>query len=495
MATILPTPEKNSALSLPFSATRKTPGLASRVVASNEKKRQLREIEAGKADAEIGIKPNMPWTTAAMIRTIAKTGLRAMPISQYTKEERAIVRKAWLAEVKTRVDKMDRWDASAEVHLVSSFASVTTGTKELSLVGALKPGQNLRELRVVLNFTLATNSGGGTVIAADYNILGAAFYSKIRASLYGQSDMYNLLPSEARTMEVVFNNRDSAQQSLRIGQALTTTPVAFQLTYKIPFCFRGLEVPEIFAPSTDQQNLSGNKVDIDNNMTGLTTLSVAGATCTASVTSINLYYTSSPSYIVKAGPPMQWRSRQIAQSQDMETGQACDLFLGFEETVAASATRLSQITCYHDGRSGPENVDPITLATIYGETVEQMDALCPLDITGISNTTVGTQQGAQVVPLIWPDGRVGAGAYQWPTWGQSRIIYQLLASGGSAVVNLLYAVVRPIYEIQGSIVSLAAQNGIAISSIDDLAVDGGNDGTAMANFKGRLMMLKGALKR
>jgi hypothetical protein len=467
--------------------------VASALAAADVRDYHEKENARAALRSKMGIAPTLPWSYAATIRAMFRAGVdpRKRSVGSLNHKELRGFRRAMLDEVADRHERMERWDAAAETHLVSSFPSGNTpGTHEIGLVGNLKPAQILRELMIIATITLQMNSGTGTIVAADHNILGAALYNKIRASLYGKSDMYNLMPAEARNMDAVFSNRDSLTTSLKVGQGLTTTPATFQLTFQIPWCFRSLEVPEIFTGSTDQFNLSGNKVDIDSNMTGLTTLSIAGGTGTMAVSQVTLYYNSSPAYILHAGPPIEWRSRQIAQSQDPATGQACDLFLGFEETVAASAARVSQLTVYRDGRAGPENMDPLTLSQRYGATIEQIDALCPIDITGTAN---GSQQGASLVPITWIDGRVKDGAFQWPTWGQSRSIYQLLQSGGSASVNLLYAQVDPIYDIQGSILTLAAQNGLAISKIDDLMVNGGNDGTAMSNFKGRLMALKSSI--
>jgi hypothetical protein len=147
------------------------------------------------------------------------------------------------------------------------------------------------------------------------------------------------------------------------------------------------------------------------------------------------------------------------------------------------------------------NIDPVTLGQEFNESSYSSDGLAPLDITGpgipfggvataaapLPYGPIGSQLGAQVTPLIWNDGRVRAGAWQWPTWISSRRIQQNLVAGQSASINVLYAQVRPIYECQGQVASMAAAAGLSISSIDQLRTRAGNDGDVYKIFKGRLM--------
>jgi hypothetical protein len=210
--------------------------------------------------------------------------------------------------------------------------------------------------------------------------------------------------------------------------------------------------------------------------------------------------------VLHAGPPHVWRTKTIAQSVDTEYGQGLDLFVATEEaaTAAGAGARVSQFTVRRDGRSQPLNVDPVTLAQQYNESNFTVDALAALDITigvipfgGVATAAqpvptgaIGTQAGAQVVPLIWNDGKIRPGAWQWPFWNSSRQIVQNLASGQSASITVLYHQIRPVYECSGQILNMAMANGLQIRSVDDLMVRGGNDGETQKLFKGRFMRLK-----
>jgi len=412
-------------------------------------------------------------------------------------------------KAKQREEDWNKRHASAEPILIGSFPAFSaSSTKSFNLVGAFPPGQELRELQVVVEGTLALNAGSGQVRAADHNVLAAAVTTKLRASLYGINDCFNLFTAELRSVVFDADARDSFRQdpNLRIGVALTTTPIPFKLKYKIVFVKRSLEVPEIFSPTTDQVNLPGSKVDHDTNGAALTTIALASGASTAIISDVKLYAIANQIPVLHAGPPMVWRSKAIAQSIDTEYGQGCDLFVASEEaaTAAGAGVRVAQFVIRRDGRPQPNNVDPVTLAQQYNESNFSVDALSALDITtglipfgGVATATqpvpegdVGSQAGAKLTPLIWNDGKIRAGAWQWPFWIASRQIWQNLQAGQSPSVTLLFWQVRPIYECSGQILNLAAANGLAIKGVDDLLVRGGNDGEVNKLFKGRFMRTK-----
>lgn len=418
--------------------------------------------------------------------------------------KRALARE--LDKAKQRAEDWEKRHASAEPILIGSFSSYSaSSTKSFNLVGAFPPGQELRELQVVIEGTLALNAGSGQVQAADHNVIAAAITTKLRASLYGINDCYNLFPAEIRTVSFDMDTRDSFRQdpNLRLGRALTTTPIPYKLKYKVPFCKRSLEVPEIFSPTTDQANLPGSKIDHDTNGAALATVALASGASTVTVSDVKLYAVANQIPVLHAGPPLVWRSKQIAQSIDTEYGQGCDLFVATEEaaTATGAGVRVSQFVVRRDGRPQPNNVDPVTLGQEYNESNFTVDALGPLDITNgsipfggvataaqpVPEGAIGTQAGAQVTPLLWNDGKIRAGAWQWPFWIASRQIWQNLQAGQSPSIIVLYTQVRPVYECAGQILNLAAANGLAIKSVDDLLVRGGNDGEVNRLFKGRFM--------
>lgn len=418
--------------------------------------------------------------------------------------KRAIARE--LDKAKQRWEDWEKRHASAEPILIGSFPSYSSlATKSFNLVGALPPGQELRELQVVVEGTVKVNAATGQIQAPDHNIIAVAIVKKMRASLYGNNDAFNLFPAEIRSIDFVADARDPFQQdpNLRIGVPLTTTAIPFKLKFKIPFCVRSLEVPEIASTTSDQVNLPGSKVDLDTQGDALTTVALTSGAGTVVVNDIKLYAIANQVPVLHAGPPHVWRVKQIAQSVDTEFGQGFDIFVATEEaaTAAGGGTRVLQFTVRRDGRQQPLNVDPVTLAQQFNESNFAVDALSALDITlgtvpfgGVATAaqpvpagSVGSQAGAQLVPLEWNDGKIRAGAWQWPFYTQSRQIVQNLGAGQSAIINLLYWQVRPIYECQGQIVNLAAANGIAINSVDDLMVRGGNDGEVNKLFKGRFM--------
>jgi hypothetical protein len=419
----------------------------------------------------------------------------------------------WRRNMDNALRRMEDWEkkhCSAEPVLLGSFPTFgQLATKSFLLVGALPPGQEARELQIVVTGTLAKNATTGVIKAADHNILAVALFKKIRASLYGNNDAYNLTAPENRTMAYIADARDQFQKdpALRIGATFNTTPVAFQLTFKIPFCVRSLEVPEIFSPTSDQINLPGSKLDLDTQGDALTAIAMTDGTSTVVVNDVRLYAILNQIPVLHAGPPHVWRTRAIAQTVDTEYGQGCHIFMGTEEaaTAAGAGARVSQFTVRRDGRSQPLNLDPVSLAQMFNESHYSPDPLAALDITtgflpfgGVAtaaapipaNASIGSQAGAAVVPLIWNDGRVHAGAWQWPFWLASVAVQQNLVAGQSAAITLFYWQVRPIYECAGQVVALSAANGIPISSIDDLKVRGGYDGEVNKLFKGRFIQKK-----
>lgn len=428
---------------------------------------------------------------------------------QSRQSKRALAR--MFDNAKRRWEDWEERHASAEPVLVGSFPTFgQLATKSFNLVGALPPGQELREMQVVFEGTLKLNAGSGTVKSPDHNIIGIALLKKLRASLYGNNDCYNLTWAESRTVSFIADARDCSRQDpgLRLGVALTTTPIAIKLKAKVPFCVRNLEVPEIFSNTTDQVNLPGSKIDLDTQGDALTTLALTDGAGTLVVNDVKLYAIANQIPVLHAGPPHVWRTKAIAQSVDTEFGQGSDIFVGTEEaaTAAGAGARVSQFTVRRDGRQQPLNIDPVTLAQQFNESNFSVDALSALDITtgtipggGVATATqaipegsIGTQPGAQVVPLEWIDGKIRAGAWQWPFYISSRQIVQNLASGQSPAITVLYWQIRPIYEAQGQVMNMAAANGIAIKGIDDLMTRGGNDGEVNKLFKGRFMRVKPA---
>lgn len=411
-------------------------------------------------------------------------------------------------KAKQRWEDWEKRHASAEPYLLGSFPSYASlSTKSFPLIGALPQGQEVRELQVVFEGTLKVNAGTGQIQAPDYNILGLALIKKLRASLYGNNDAFNLSWPEARTMAWIADTRDVNQTDpqARIGTALSTTAFTVKLRLKIPFCVRALEVPEIFSPCSDQVNLPGSKIDIDTQGDALATVALTSGAGTFVVTDVKVYAILNQVPTLHAGPPHIWKTKAIAQSIDTEYGQGCDIFVGTEEaaTVAGAGARVSNFQIRRDGRSQPLNIDPVTIAQQFNESQPTGDPLAALDITAgvipgagvataaqpVPSASVGSQAGAAVVPLLWNDGRIRAGAWQWPTWLQQRVIQQNVIAGQSNAITIFYWQIRPVYEAAQQIVALAAANRLMIRDIDQLAVRGGNDGEVYKQFKGRFMKI------
>lgn len=436
------------------------------------------------------------------------------PAATITFGETRQSKRAFMREMDKALRRWEDWEkrhASAEPVLVGSFPTFSaSSTKSFNLVGTLPPGQEARELQVIVEGTVALNAGTGQIRAADHNVIALAILTKMRGSLYGNNDSYNLTPPEIRTISFIADSRDPFVQdpNMRIGVALTTTPIPFKMKFKIPFCNRSLEVPEIFSPTTDQINLPGSKVDLDTNGAALTTVALASGASTVAVSDVKLYAVLNQIPQLHCGPPHVWKSKQISQSIDTESGQGCDLFVGTEEaaTSTGAAARVLQFSVFRDGRGQPLNVDPVTLAQQFNESNFTVDAMGALDITGqgipfagvatatqpVPYASIGTQLGAQVVPLLWNDGKIRAGAWQWPTWTNARRIQQNLIAGQSAAINVLFWQIRPTWECANQIINIAAASGLGISNIDQLKTRGGNDGDVYKAFKGRLIEKIGA---
>jgi len=376
----------------------------------------------------------------------------------------------------------------SEPVFVGSFPAFSqTSTKTFSLVGALPPGHELRELQVVIEYTLRSNVvGAGTVVALDHQTLQNAFLAKLRMSFYGQNDVYNLTPDEARAIAIYAKGRDPAPEFLRVGATIPGSGSAVLPTkskFIIPFTQRGLEMPEMFAPSTDQGNLPNSKIDIDTTGTQLTaTLTVGGVVVNIVVTDVKVFAILAPVQVSHVGPLMLWRSKTIVAVQDVETGMALDLLVADERVSSTVEVQVTQISVIRDNRMSPRNVSPTHLAQHFGETQFPYDGVLPVDLT-----TNGI--GFQITPSIWIAGDIRATEWQWPVWVVQRIYYQNLASGGSPNATLLFWQVRPFPEVQANVVQLVNQFQIGLSSLDQLAVRGGgaSDNDINKLFKGRFL--------
>ena len=400
-----------------------------------------------------------------------------------------------------RAEDWNRKEASSEPVDISSFPTYgPSATKQLPLSGALPAGQEIRELHVITTFAVKSNTVADVTIARDANLIAAALFNRFRATIWGIADTYNLYPSESRTLTVVATARDPFTQFMPIGSVIPASGGSantYKLKMTIPFIHRNLEVPEIFSTTTDQMNLSGSQLNLDTNGSNLVALNlgVTPVATTVTVIDVRAQVVLNAIPILHAGPPMFYKSRQVTQSIDTEAGQGVDLFAGAEETVSASIARVAQWTIARDSRQQPLNIQPDNLAAAFGESNFTMDGLLPYDITGMTNNNnMGTQQGAQVVPLEWADGRVRASAWQWPFFTQNRQIRQNLQSGQSATFNLLFWQVRPIFECAGQLTALASAAGITISNPDQLMVRGGADGMVQKIFKGRYSRAAGVSK-
>lgn len=377
---------------------------------------------------------------------------------------------------------------SLEIIQLPSFPTYAQqSTKTVNLQGAFPLGYEVHALEVVFEFNLSSNAGVGTITAADHRTIYNALVSKFRFSAYGQNDVYNLTPDESRFLAAVALWRDPATQNLRVGQGTTTTPAPFKLKFTVPFIHRGLDYPEVFAPYSDQLNLAGTKFDIDTGSTSLTTLSIGGQASTVTVTDVKMFMVGLPVAVPHCGPAMYWRSKAISQNIDIEYGPALDVFVADERAFATTEVQVQTYEIIRDGRSGPKNISPTNLATLYGEFgTGSADGILPLDIT--TNTV-----GFSVTPFIFMDSVVRATEWQWPFYMQNRTLRQNLQSAGSPNATLLFWQVRPVNEVQVQMINLAASNGISISTLDQLIVRGGGGADNDVNklFKGRFIALRG----
>lgn len=375
---------------------------------------------------------------------------------------------------------------SLEIVQLPSFPTYAqNSTKTVNLQGAFPLGYEVHALDVIFEFTLNINASTGTIVAADHQTIVNALLSKLRLSAYGQNDVYNLTGPENRILATAAMQRDPFTESLKIGQGTTTTPVAYKLKLEIPFIHKALDYPEMFCPYSDQLNLAGTKIDIDTGSASLTTISVGGGASTVVVTDVKLFMVGVPVAVPHVGPAMYYKSKSISQNLDIEYGPACDIFVADERAFATTEVQVQTYEILRDQRSGPKNISPTNLAQTYARWGTNLDAAAPLDIT--ANTT-----GTQVTPFIFLNSAIRSTEWQLPFYMQNRTVRQNLASGGSPNATFLFWQVRPINEVQQQMIAIAAANGIAVSSVDQLIVRGGGGADNDVNklFKGRYIALR-----
>ncbi len=377
---------------------------------------------------------------------------------------------------------------SESVFLGSFPSYAANSTKTFQLTGALPAGHELRALEVTVEFTIRSNVvGTGTIAAADYQTLQNAFLSKLRMSLWGQNDVYNLTPDEARMVALVFTGRDPAQQHLRIGTTIPGSGSAVlptKLKFQIPFIHRGLETPEMFSPSTDQGNLPNSKLDIDTSGASLlATLTVGGVVVNLVVTDVKVHALVQPVLVSHFGPLWYYRSRAINQSIDTEQGMALDLFIADERSPATVEIQVANVSIVRDGRMSPRNISPTHIAQHFGESQ------FPFDGMGVTFDPTNNTMGFQVTPYIWIPGDIRSTEWQLPAWAVQRQIFQNLAGGGSPAATFLFVQVRPIVEVQPQAVQLVNQFQVPVASLDQLAIRGGGGADNDVNklFKGRYL--------
>src|ERR1700675_4885991 len=176
---------------------------------------------------QLHVRPIISRSEAAMLGHSPFTPAAQITFGKTRQSLRAFHRE--MDKAKGRAEEWER-KCSAEPYLLGSFPSFSQlATKTFSLVGALPQGQEVRELQVVFEGTLKINAATGQIQAPDYNIIGVALLKKLRASLYGNNDAFNLTCAEARTVGWIADNRDVSQTDplLRIGQPLTTAVFTF----------------------------------------------------------------------------------------------------------------------------------------------------------------------------------------------------------------------------------------------------------------------------
>jgi hypothetical protein len=387
-----------------------------------------------------------------------------------------------------------------EVKLVGSFPAVTPNTtQQLMLSGTLPDGYELRGLLVDLNMTYKSAAAGTFALAAaDHNTTMSAFIQRLRMKAWGLDNCYQLAAPAGRSMAVYMQSADpfTTDPRLAVGHTVVGSAGAAEQTHMswpIWFAKRGIDFPEIFAPSTNQFNVPGHTLTAQLGPGGSGVV-LANGTANFTLASIDVYCVIAPATLAHFGPGMIWEEIAVTQNPFPTSGYFLDGFLADERDPYTVAGQVTSIQVTRDNRVSPANISPPVLAQSFLNDSETIDGARPYNLTA-GPGGVASGQGSQLTPYSWLDGATRATEWQYPVTRNERAIYQVLAAGGSANATLLNWRVLPIKRVFDELVKTCSRHNVIINSVEELEVRGGGgaDNDILSDFKGRRLTKKKVL--
>jgi hypothetical protein len=284
---------------------------------------------------------------------------------------------------------------------------------------------------------------------------------------------------------------------IRVGGTQVPATAATQ-AYKlhVPFAFwqAALNDDMVFAPSSDQLRIPGQKITLDlgaQAQAGGTAVLTSG-TANVIVTDVKLYAVlveqqsdDGRQKVPHIGPAWQAKQRTVTQQRDTDSTPHLPLLLADERAFATVEAQCGYFTVERDEKAGPKRVSPSELAMDY--TASQFPASAIPNAYDVTSHALG---GVVLTPLIWV--QRDATDYDWPMCYRSRVIDQTPASGGSPNATHLDVRILPI-DLSGTQDQmrnlLDARKDTSVTSLDQLHVrGGGSPGNNKAKlFKGRYL--------
>jgi hypothetical protein len=373
----------------------------------------------------------------------------------------------------------------------------------------------LKEVLAIKFEPVLSVKSSGTAFALavpDYNTILNALWARFRMTYGGFADTIALTAPEMRSLAIDANGRDGHTAFIRVaadaryGQTAdqvpaNASPAAWKMPLLLDFCHRGLDTPNMFAPSSDQLNVPGTQINIDTGSGNLGALVLTNGTAIISVSQFRIYVLQAPTDYAYVAPVQEMKNFTIGQNAHVESEPMVELFLGDERDPATTETNWANVSVTRDGNVEPRSITPTALAQMYNDTNGTNDALQPVDLT--RNTLGGT--GSIFTPYTWISGHKRATEREWPVSYKYRRLEALLASGGTQTAQLLRRRVRPLAMSIGHVRSVfdqyRAQGGL--DAVDpgqllaQLAVRGfgGADNGLHEMFKARQMAQRASLAR
>lgn len=306
-----------------------------------------------------------------------------------------------------------------------------------ALLTGLQRTREVLALVVDVPFTAKSSAAAFALGQADAALILSNLFSKVRASMNGDTDCVNITPQYLRDIAVHMTGSDPADEVTKVGDSIPVSSGAadnFVLRMKIPFYNIQREWPDDKVPSGHQLSKRGAKVNVVAAGVTLTTLNaLVLANGTANITSVQ-----TPRLGVEygrqrkrawVGPSLFIKERSVVQNPDTENGPLCEELTFETRAPVALQTAIGSLSVLEDGSYRTENgTTPREVAAGFvGETKTISSA--GYDIT--RNTKNAGSLGR--TPLAYSPGGIAPDDSQAPVVHGYRTIQYATASNGLTV--------------------------------------------------------------